>query len=326
MKKIAALLMLTLPIFIIAFMLPTIAMAVIPKVELTRLSTNTYQPYVSVSGKIEELYQNEIECSFPVVVKQVYVSVGDYVQAGQAIAQIDFEETKKAILQMASLSDSIPQQAIEVLSYADLDYDVLLSQIPNQITSDVAGTVSSLNFTPGSILYPSQAIATISNLNTLRANVQVSEEFAEDIQTGQEVSLKSNAIKGETFTGTVDTIFPTAHDTLVGTSQETVVGMYIHLPADTPLKSGYSVSGKVYTGQMREFYIINYEAINQDDNGQEYVYVYQNGKAMRRDIQTGIETEDGIEVTHGLFPSDYIISDCSKISSEEQYINVVGVK
>lgn len=326
MKKSAVLILVAIPIMVISFCLPMLARYVIPKAEVTYLKPENYQRSVSASGKIEEVHKSEMQYQLPIVPEEVMVSVGDEVKLGDVIATVDVEKTKDAILSMASLTDYIPSEVVSVIAGMDLDLEVLASQIPNVLTADCSGTISSLNLTSGVISYPTESAATISDLHQLRAKLNIPEEYADEICLDQNVSLKVGALENQKFSGTVQKIFPTANEKLMGTSQETVVGIYVGIDgADEALKSGYSVTGTVMLGDEELVAILPYEAINQDDAGQEYVYIYSKGQAWRRDVETGKELEDGVEILAGVTREESVISDASVIQKDGQYVALTGI-
>ena len=70
--------------------------------------------------------------------------------------------------------------------------------------------------------------------------------------------------------------------------------------------------------------LLPYEAIGQDENGNEFVYVYQDGNAVRRLVESGVETSNGIEIRQGVYPSDIIIFDASTVTADAP-ISVQGL-
>jgi multidrug efflux pump subunit AcrA (membrane-fusion protein) len=326
MKRMSVLLSVTIGIVILCLFLPQITVGTLSEVEVIQPSKVEYYDKITASGKIEEIHQSEISCSIPVVASEVYVGIGDSVNAGDVIAQIDFDQTKQALMSLASLSQYLPEEAAQILSAIDLnelDFDKL---IPSQIIADDTGIVSNLNITEGAIVTPTETIATIADLSTLRAVIAVPEEYAADVKTGQEVVLKVSALDNKKYHGIVDIVAPTAYESLVGTSKETVMNVYVSIEdQDADLKSGYSVNGTIALGEEEQILTVPYEAVNQQENGSEYVYLYENGKAKMRVIATGHELEDGVEVTGGLSGGEWVIENNSEVKRDGVYVNLKGI-
>ena len=82
------------------------------------------------------------------------------------------------------------------------------------------------------------------------------------------------------------------------------------------MKPGYTVSGVIKDQDPQSALIIPYEAIQQDELNQEYVYVYESGRAVRRNIVTGQELSWGVAVDMGLSEEDAVIQNASAIPGE----------
>ena len=66
--------------------------------------------------------------------------------------------------------------------------------------------------------------------------------------------------------------------------------------------------------------LVPYEAVLQDDVGTEYVYLYESGRAVRRDVVTGEEYETGIAITEGLAGTELLVENASEITRDGMVI------
>lgn len=323
MKRMISLILVTGILSAAALSFPVMTEISLPEVTVVSLKEETITPKVYATGKLEEKNQKEITCDFPVVPQQVYVDVGEWVEAGDVLASVDLEKTVDAILNLTKATEYLPQDILKQLG--NLDFELLQSQIPQEIVATSSGMVSNLNLDVGALAYPTQAVATISPDHVLRAKLSVPEEYANEVETGQKVKVKVGALDGEKFDGTISLVFPSAHQTISGTSQETVVNIYADLTEGSEgLKAGYTVSGEIFTDESRSIMTLPYTAIDQDESGQEYVYLYRKGKAFRQDVEIGEELEESAEILSGVENGDYVIADCSKIEKSGTYVNLVG--
>lgn len=311
--------------FISAVMLslPAAAAYQIPDVAVTSLWNVHYQDSVSANGYLSDPMQTQITCSYPIVPDQIFVKTGDYVEAGDVIATVDYEETKNALAQILKLSELFPEEAVSVM--ADLgdseNVKLVSSVIPQSIISNQTGTITSLNLHNGVLLYPSENAASVSNGTTLEACLQVPEEYASQIEPGQAVSLTAPAQKESSYSGTVKEISPSAQTVFSGTTQETVVNITVSLADWEGLKSGYSVKGKIQIGQPQIARVLPYEAVGQDEEGKEFVYCLNQGKAIRQTVETGKELSEGIEVLSGITREQWVVADWSDIEESGQRIH-----
>ncbi len=323
-KRLSVLFGTTAVLSIGALCLPQIVTgAVLTQVEVTQPAYEDYYEKVSATGKIEEIGQSKLSAQLPLVPKEVYVNLGDSVQNGDVIAEIDFEKTKQAILSMLSLYDAVPEELSSVLETVKLDQETLAAMIPSQIVADYSGVISTLNLTKGAVVSPTETVATIADLSSLRAALKVPEEYAAKLKTGQEVTLKISALDQKKYHGTIEKISPAAQETLVGTSKQTVVNVYVKIEdQDADLKAGYSAVGTIRLSETEPLMTIPYSAIDQQDSGSEFVYLYQNGQAKMRVIATGEELADSVEVVGGLDPDEWVIEDISKVSGNGEFVSL----
>lgn len=351
MKKYVAL---TCFVFVLAagfLCLPAVIDRLIPAVTVTYPVQTRFSDKAYVSGRVEEAVKTDVTVELPLVPKQVCVMVGDEVEANGLLATVDIAATRDAILSLLSNLDGISEETLSVfqsLAGLDgltaqtdggvlsggmqelaqrlqdgLDETMLDALLPSQIRSPASGTVTSLNLTPGSLVMPSSPLATVSRTEELQVKMTVPETEAQEIAEGDPVLFTAAATGDQTYTGVVSRIFPTATQTLVGTSQQTVVGFYVTPTGNTGnLKPGYSVDGIIRTGEEEVGLVVPYEAIRQDETNQEYVYVVEGSRAVRRNIRVGKELSGGAVVIEGLSYDDAVVEEAEKIEADGGLVRI----
>lgn len=153
------------------------------------------------------------------------------------------------------------------------------------------------------------------------AVVAVSEADISDIEIGQRAQLSGAAFPDGAYSGSVSAIADTAYTLQSAGTPEIVVDVTVTVEEGdvSQLRPGYSVTAQLETGEEREVIMLPYSVICQDDAG-EYVYVLQNGAAVRKDIVTGIELPDRTEVVSGLSGSDMVLYDPEEIREGDRVI------
>lgn len=148
------------------------------------------------------------------------------------------------------------------------------------------------------------------------AKVYADESDVPSLALGQEVSVRGAAFGGE-IAGEIVGISDTA-EKLNG---RTVVALRILLDAgEKELKNGFTADATVYTDEAEILNVLPYETIMQDDKS-EYVYIFEDNKAKRRNIKTGIELSDCAEIIEGLSPGTKVIAYPDEVS-ENDFIKV----
>ncbi|MDR1753497.1 MAG: hypothetical protein LBR74_01130 [Eubacterium sp.] len=152
------------------------------------------------------------------------------------------------------------------------------------------------------------------------ANIIVNEADISFVKPGQTARLSGAAFEPGVYTGKVIDMSKTARQLSNGISVETVVDVTLEVnpvgksnPEVSPLRAGYTVKARISAGKAREILTVPYEVILQDDVS-EFVYLLKNRKAVRQNIITGEDMENGAELIHGLSPNDEIIISPENIS------------
>lgn len=330
MKKYIALGTVTAVLIFFVMMIPQIAAGYIPSVKVTSMKTDFYNETIYAAGTIEEAEKTDVVSDFPLVFKRVNVSSGDSVQRGDVLLEVDKENTKALLLELASsgLASSAGGLTVTLLQMlADYSDEQLLALLPDTITASQSGIVTSVHVTKGVLVLPGEALVSLSDSQDVVATLAVSEVEISQIEVGQHVELTGVSTGYLTCGGKVESIASSARQQLSGTSLETVVDIVVKVDsANDFLRPGYTVKGEIQVKEPRQVNLLPYEAVGQDDNGDEYVYLYDKttASAVKRLVESGVETENGVEIVKGVYPSDSVIFDVSGVGGEGGAISVQG--
>lgn len=311
MKKVIAVLVAGGILAAAAVSVPRAVESATPVSETLRASERSYIESAAGTGELVYLGQHEITSALPLVIEKFLISEGDSVEVGDTIATVDRESS-------AALIESLGQVAALAISAANLSTAIAL--LPEKITSDCSGRVISVSGS-GQAVQSGYSIATVAKTEELAVTAAISELDIAKIALGQNVRFSLSAYPDDVFFGKVSAISESARSRYNGAVLETVVDITITPDApDERLKSGLSAQVEVQLSEPRKICVLPYSAIAQDDTG-EYVYVYENGGAVRRDIFTGAEFADGTEIRKGVSVSDIIFKNPQDIA-DRNYIKV----
>lgn len=311
MKKVVAVLGVGAVLAATAGFVPHAVESAVPVSETLRASVRSYGETVVGTGALTYLGQHEITSALPLVIEKLLVREGDIVGVGDTVAVVDRQSS-------ASLIESMGQVAALAISAADLSTAVSL--LPERITSDCSGRVVSAA-TGGQAVQSGYSIATVARTEELAVVAAVSELDIAGVSVGQEARFFLAAYPEDVFFGRVSAVSEAARSRYNGAVLETVVDVTITPDSpDARLKSGLSAEVEIRLSEPRSICVLPYSAIAQDDAG-EYVYVYENGRAVRRDIFTGAEFADGAEIRKGVSADDIVFDDPQEIA-DRRYIRV----
>lgn len=275
-----------------------------PAAETLAVETRVYCESVSGSGALAYIDRREITSSLPLVIEKFSVGVGDFVSVGDEIATVDRRSS-------AALIESFGQ--VKTLAIPASNLETALALIPEKITADCEGRVIS-TAPSGAAIQSGSAIASLAYEDELCVFAAISELDIAKIAVGQRAVITLAAYPDEEFAGTVTGIAAAARDRYNGAVLETVVD--ITITPDNPderLKSGLSADVSVELSEPRVICVAPYNAIGQDDLG-EYVFVYEDGKSIRREITTGAEFADGAEIVSGVEAGELVFNEPEKLA------------
>lgn len=263
-----------------------------------------YRESICTSGSLCYIGQGDITSALPLVLSEFAVEEGDHVEVGDVIARVDREASETFISSLGKVSQ---------LAAAAAGLSAAMSMIPEQITSNRAGTVISTAGS-GAAVESGTSIATIAGTDSLVLAAAVSERNIARISLGQPVEFTLSAYPDDVFTGTVSKIAGSARSQYSGAVLETVVDVLITPDCTDPrLRSGLTADVRFQLSDPRKICVLPYNAIGQDDEG-EYVYLLENGTAVKHKIFTGAEFADGTEIIKGATVNDKVFLDPEAIA------------
>lgn len=270
-----------------------------------------YSETVCTSGSLCYIGQGDVTSALPLVLSEFAVEEGDHVEVGDIIAKVDRKASETFISSLGKVSQ---------LAAATASLSTAMSLIPETVTADRAGTVIS-TAGAGAAVESGTSIATIAGTDSLVLTSAVSELNIARIQPGQPVEFTLSAYPDDVFTGTVSKIAGSARNQYSGAVLETVVDVLI-TPDDTDprLRSGLTADVRFQLSDPRKICVLPYNAIGQDEEG-EYVYLLENGAAVKHKIFTGAEFSDGTEIVKGADISDKVFLDPEDIA-QSRYVRI----
>jgi len=207
----------------------------------------------------------------------------------------------------------------------------------------MSGTISKLNKEMGEIAIGSQfqedVIMTIANLNEMEALVNVDENDIIAIQLNQAAEIEVDALFGESITGIISEIATSAIAQQPGASnQKTEFEVKIAITSNvTKLRPGMTTSANIITdtrpqalsipiqsvtvrtvAQLTEdekFKASDYKAGK--DGFTEVVFVKEGDNVIARQVTTGIQSDNLIEIVDGLKLNDTVVSGSYRAISRD---------
>ena len=171
------------------------------------------------------------------------------------------------------------------------------------VVSTVSGTIMERFVDDGAIPEAGTALFVVQPDTGYKATLMVSRYDIENVELGQ----KAQVTVGQTiYDGTVSAISPVA--TTSDASGKPKVKVEISFDdKDAHPTIGLEASVQIFTKEQKSVISISDKAIYTGDSGK-YVYVLDNGKAVKRAVETGASGEGYTEVISGLTEGEIVIT------------------
>ena len=142
-------------------------------------------------------------------------------------------------------------------------------------------------------------------VNPLKVNVNLSEQYYPLIKTGMKASITADVYKGETFTGIVFRISPTISS---GTRSFTTE---LEVPNKNDLlKPGMFVRVSMELGEVETFVVPASTVLIQEGTNIRYVFVEKNSIAERIEVRLGKRFDDKLEIlSDNLKEGDMLVNE-----------------
>jgi HlyD family secretion protein len=164
------------------------------------------------------------------------------------------------------------------------------------VRSPVAGTVTALTSVPGAPVDAATPIATVSDLDRLAVEVNLSEFDVARVRPGLEAEVSIDALGGESVTGEV--LFASA--TGVESNGIVTFPVQVRLPGAEGLKPGMNVSVSIVVAQKSNVLQVPLEAVNQEGDEPIVTVLDSADEPAPRVVELGLENAKNVEIVNGL--------------------------
>lgn len=213
----------------------------------------------------------------------------------------DKEYRQRTLLEKKGISQETYDVALNDLNSAKADIENLKALIAKtEIRAPFNGTIGLRYVSEGSYVSSSTRIATLQNINPVKINFSIPQRYATEVSVGNPISIKSSS--GKTYQAKIYAIEPKIDPATRA----------LQVRAICPNERGELIPGS-YLGitlalnDVKNAITIPTQALALDISG-ERVFLYKNGSAVPQKVESGIRTEDYVQIVSGIAPGDTIIT------------------
>lgn len=291
-------------------------------VSVQKLTPEIFKAYLTFQGKIDADDNIFVSSEIPGTITKIYVKVGDYVKAGQILAETDARSLQQSIQALQSNLEFVTElyekqkklweqkigtevQYLQIKSQKE-NLEKTLASLQEQlrmskIISPIDGTVDAVNIKVGQLVAPAIPAIRIINFNQLKVKVDIPENYIAQIHQGNPVKIILPDIQDS-----IQSKISYVSRTIDNTSRTFNVEIFIGNHPKLHLNQIAIIKINSYTSEKPVIAIpINY--IQTDTDGNKYVFIVDNNQVKKAYIQTGKISDNKIEILSGLKENDYLI-------------------
>lgn len=283
---------------------------VAPSVAVEQVFVREVPQMATYTSTVQAYVKNNIAPQMAGRITKINVEIGDFVKAGQVLAEIDKAQLLQAQLQLQN--QEVELQRLKSLyeagglSQSDFDaiqmqYNVLKTQVDNLVEnttlrSPINGVVTARNYDVGDMYAMSMPIFTVEQIVPVKILVGVSESDYSKVKKGDSVEITADAIPGKTFYGKINRIYPTVDPaTRTFTIEVKVDNSY------RTLRPGMFVRATVNFGKNNSVVIPDVAVVKQQGSGERFVYILnEDGTVTYRKVVLGRRLGTEYEVLEGI--------------------------
>lgn len=289
------------------------SVSVIP-VKVMPVSRTTIARTIDYTSTIQAYEEVNLAPSTPGRVDKIYVEVGDRVQKGQDLFLMDRTQYYANKIQLASLEKDLARldTLLKVGSVKEQLYDQTKAQYEvmranvdfmeenTLLEAPFAGIITGKYLEDGELysgapgMSGKSAVVTLMQINPVKIMVNISEKYFPLIKTGMKVRVVADVYPDKSFEGTIFRIHPTIDAMSRSFRAEVRIAN-----GREQLRPGMFARAYLDMGEEEAFVVPANAVMLQEGTNERYIFVVENGVAVRKTVILGQRYDDRFEIAGG---------------------------
>lgn len=291
-------------------------------VQVAPTSLQTIANNLDFTGVVQPYEEAHIGAAQPARIERILVDVGQQVAKGQLLVQMDRTLLFQAQVQLQTLKGDLLRldTLLRVGAVTQQSYDQLKAQFEvatasyenlarhTEIRATIPGIITGRYNSEGELytMSPSPAgkpaIVSIMQIRPVKITIGVSERFFPRVKIGQTATVVTDLYPGRNFEGKVYKIYPVI-DRASGTFKiEILVDNN-----DLSLRPGMFTRVALSLGETEAMLVPALAVLKQVGSNERFVFVVEDGVAIRKIVVPGRNIGDMQEVIAGLKPDEMLV-------------------
>lgn len=291
------------------------------RVRTHRVVSTQLTEQLTTTGTVRANEEVEIVSEISGKISDIYFEEGSRVAAGELLLKIDdselVAEQQRALyrVQLAERAEIRQKQLLDDGVISSETYDVALGELnvlraelqlieaqllKTEIRAPFSGVIGLRWVSPGSYLSSQTRIASLNELDPVKLDFTVPEKYSALMKVGDRISFEVEGFE-RSFPGTIYAVEPSIDATTRS----------LRVRARCPNPEGVLIPGAfanvdLVLRSIPDALTVPSIAVIPELGGKK-VFVYEDGVAQPRSVETGIRSESVVQVTNGLSEGDVVI-------------------
>ena len=292
------------------------------RVSAHRVAAGRLTERLATTGTVRANEEVEIVSEISGKISGIHFEEGSRVAAGELLLEIDdselVAEQQRALhrVELAERAEARQKELLEDGVISSEHYDVVLGEVnvlraelqlieakllKTKIRAPFGGIIGLRWVSPGSLLSPQTRIASLNDLDPVKVDFTVPERYSAAMGAGETISFSVEGSQ-RAFTGTIYAIEPSVDVTTRS------LWMRAHCPnPDGALVPGAFANVDLVIRSVPDALTVPSIAVIPELGGKK-VFVYEGGRAQPRSVETGIRSDEAVQITSGLAAGDVVIT------------------
>ncbi len=279
------------------------------RVEQVRTTPLAYQEVsrqIELSTTLQGYEEMNISPSLTGIIEKIYVEVGDRVRKGDTLVRMDQNQLNTTRLAYANLqiemnrvrmlleSEAISQQTYDQtkLSFDQTAESLRFLEENTFVLAQYDGVISAKSYEDGELYAGAQPILRLTQINELKAYVNVPETYFPLVKKGMKVNVYSDIYPDKVFPATIEIVYPT-----IDPASHTFT-LKLRIPNRSELiRPGMYVSTVLDLGRTEALVVPYQSVLRLIGSNNRYVFVDDGGVAKRVFVEIGERHDQTIEIS-----------------------------
>jgi RND family efflux transporter MFP subunit len=292
-------------------------------VQIDTVESKPFAHYIEIQGRVDSDKNVNLTAKTSGTITKVYVTEGQQVRKGQVLAQIESTIIEQSIAELRTNLDlatnlfNKQQKLWDQKIGTEIQYlqaksnkeslERRMASLKEQlehtrIIAPFEGTIDEVNIKEGEVAAPGLPAIRIVNPSDFKVIAEIAESYITKVKVGDKAVVQLTDLD-KTVEGKVTTV-----SRVISPTNRTFL-VEVNLPASVSkeVKANMIANLNIQDYQNKDAVVVPINVIQNSEEDGDYVFLAENGKAVKRTIKTGRTYRNDAEVLNGLKAGDKVI-------------------